>query len=75
MMCIIVRRGRSYTPCRRGEIFRGSARGAPKITKGSIIMKKIASAILTLALATTLPLGLSAAGESAFENVMITADT
>lgn len=38
-------------------------------------MKKIASALLTLALATTLPLGLSAAGESAFENVMITADT
>ena len=38
-------------------------------------MKKIASAILTLALAATLPLGLSAAGESAFENVMITADT
>ena len=38
-------------------------------------MKKIAAALLTLALATTLPLGLSAAGESAFENVMITADT
>ncbi len=38
-------------------------------------MKKFASAILALALAATLPLGLSAAGESAFENVMITADT